>query len=244
MSKLSTLLAASAAVVAATGVSAAVVSLDGFDTPFDPNPLATSGSMVTSMTTISTGGNTFDRTTTLEVDQNTNGPPSMASVRTDNGSAVFSNDTGVASILTFSYDVGDTFNMAQTGAATGSLRISELTADRPRTYTFSINGVEQSSSTQLIDTELGTQNDVFLTFSTAMLTGDDVFTVEIDAGAEAGAAFPGSPGSIGDALDLELAMFEIEIPELPPVDVPAPGALGLLGLGLLGIGLSRRRTAA
>ncbi|MBV7256384.1 PEP-CTERM sorting domain-containing protein [Pacificimonas sp. WHA3] len=230
----STFIAASMALAAAGGASAAVIPLDGFDTPFAPNPLATTAGTVVSMTVITPGGNVFDRTTTLTVDSNSNGAPSGANVRTDSGDAVLSNDTGVASVLTFSYDVDGVVNDAQTGSATGSLRIVEKFADRPRTYTFSLNGIEQDTNVQLIDTEFGFAREIFLSFSTALLTGDDTFALEIDAGA-AGV-------SLGDALDLEIALLDIIIPEIPP-QVPAPGALGLLGLGALALGAARRRKA-
>ncbi len=229
----STAFTGAVALVAATAAGAVTISLDEFTTPFDPNPLTTSGATVTSMTTVVSDGNSFDRTTTLTADRNLNGPPSQASVRTDEGTAVFSNDTGVSSILSFSYDVGSTIADARTGADVGTFRILEIFADRPRTYSLFVNGDLADSSEQLVDTEVGFSQELMFNFDAASLTGDDTFEIRIDAGVD-GVSF-------GDALDLELSFFDIMFEDM--VDVPAPGALGLLGLGLLGMGIARRKTA-
>ncbi len=232
MKNIGFLVAMAATTALATSAGAVTLALDDFNTPFSPNPLVTDGATVTSMAMVTAGANTFQRTTTLTADRNLNGPPSQASVRTDGGNAIFSNDTGVSSILTFSYDVGSVFFDAQTGAASGMLRLNEIFADRPRTYSFAINGVTQDIDEQLVDTEVGFPRDIMLAFDTSALTGSDIFTVTIDAGVE-GVSF-------GDALDLEVSILDVTIPDL---DVPAPAALGLFGLGLAGMGFARRRKA-
>lgn len=221
------------AIAAATAASAVTISLDEFNTPFDPNPLTTSGATVTSSVTVTPDGNSFDRTTTLTADRNLNGPPSQASVRTDAGNVVFSNDTGVSSILSFSYDVGSTIADARTGVEMGTFRVLEIFADRPRTYSLFVNGDLADSSEQLVDTEIGFSQELMFNFDAASLTGEDTFEIRIDAGVD-GASF-------GDALDLELSFFDISFDDV--ASVPAPGVLGLLGLGLLGMGIARRKTA-
>jgi|TARA_R100000501_G_scaffold10060_2_gene19908 hypothetical protein len=233
MTTFKTLLASAAAIGLASTAGAAILPLDDFNTAFPGQPIFTDGAVVsTGPQVISVSGNDFTRTASIEVDFNSNGFPSGAQFRTDSGNFVYSSDTGVAGIVTLDYDVGSTFFDAATTAGTGAIRIQELTADRPRTYSFAINGAVQDTIVSLIDTELGFPTVYELTFDTSALTGSDTLSLVIDAGAE---------GSLGDALDLELSILDIRLPDAPIEQVPAPGALGLLGLGVLGLGLARRR---
>ncbi|MBV7257946.1 PEP-CTERM sorting domain-containing protein [Pacificimonas sp. WHA3] len=227
-----TLLAGATALGMASAATAVVIILDDFETEFAGQPYATSGAVVQTTDTITVDGNTFDRTASLLVDNNVNGAPAMAQFRTDTGNFILSSDTGVSAVATLEYDLGAILFDAQTGSATGILRLQEEFADRPRTYIFTLNGVAVDTNEQLIDTELGFPKIIELNFDTANLTGNDILGITIDAGV--------AGRSLGDALDLELSFLNIEIPDVP-VSVPAPGVLSLLGLGLLGLGLSRRR---
>ncbi|MBV7257947.1 PEP-CTERM sorting domain-containing protein [Pacificimonas sp. WHA3] len=230
-----TLFAGAAAFGMAAAANAAVVPLDDFATAFTGQPVFTAGPEIsTGPQAITVGVENYTRTASLVVDNNENGDPSGAQFRTDGGNFIYSSDTGVAGIVTLEYQIGSALFDAQTGAASGSIRILEISADRPRTYQFSINGVLQDTNVVLVDTELGFPVVYALNFDTAILTGDDTIELVIDAGAEG--------QSLGDALDLEISILDIEIPERPP-EVPAPGALGLLGLGILGLGMARRRKA-
>ena len=229
---LSSLAAAALAVGTSAAAMAATVSLDEFDTAFDPNPLTTTSGTVTSSTTITPGGNTFQRTTTLTVDGNSNGAPSGSSIRTDTGTAIFSNDTGVTAMVTFAYDTDSVFSdLASAGM--GTLTINELFADRPRTYTLMLNGVTQSMAEFTIDTDETASRLIMLDFDTADFDGDDLFELTIDSGVEG--------VSSGSALDLEIAFLDVFVPDQA---VPAPAALGLMGLGLAGLGFARRRKSA
>ncbi|MBV7256772.1 IgGFc-binding protein [Pacificimonas sp. WHA3] len=68
------------------------------------------------------------------------------------------------------------------------------------------------------------------------LTADSEFLVMLGGGAQADSYFTYGGATFAPGISPP--------PPPPPGDVPAPGAIGLLGLGLLGLGLRRRRKMA
>ncbi|MGB7404458.1 MAG: PEP-CTERM sorting domain-containing protein [Pacificimonas sp.] len=238
-----TLLAGAAAIGLATSASAVTVDVDPFDTLFGgtDNQITLNTGTTTAGPTVLSNGVTRSVEFTI-VGNNSAGQSNSAQLEIANGQFTVSNQADVESSTELTYDVGSLFDQAvidSNGAATGSLDILTVFADLTRILTLTVNGTEADSVVvqQQVGDSIGgnpvgpQQLTTSLNFDTDLLSGagDDIITLSI-------------LGSAG--LDYTIEILSANFENVPNVDVPAPGALGLLGLGVLGLGLARRRKAA
>lgn len=240
------LAAAVAAATIAGSASAVTIDLDDFTTPVSggattvnssgQNELSSNiGFIVSGANTVNPNG--FQRTVALQIDSNTSAAQAnVARVSANTGQLDMSAQADVAYTVFVEYAIGDGAASALASAdSTGTIDFEILFADgNPRTVALSVNGVTQDSftSADFVNPDEGfPELTRRLSFDTSVLNGvDDSFLISFDA---------------STALDYTVNFFALDIPENiePPVDVPAPAALGLLGFGLAGLGIARRRKA-
>ncbi|MGB3721871.1 MAG: PEP-CTERM sorting domain-containing protein [Pacificimonas sp.] len=228
----SLLTAALTAAALSSAASAVTILVDDFETATTPDPLI---AMIPGVTAVSgptvVPPNGFERTVSLTVNKNRS-PGNSNEVRADVHSGLFDigAESGVSYTTAISYSVGSFFADLPGTGATGTLDIHVNFADgNPRTFALELNGVETDSDRffDFIDGSAAFPEQTRrLAFNVADLTGADVFTLKIT-------------GSAG--FDTTLTMLEIDIPQDPAQNIPAPGALALMGLGLLGVASARRR---
>jgi hypothetical protein len=267
---LGTLGALTTAALLSTGASAATVSVDGFNVLFDGNtvPTATRQTVGTDFfgpTNVGTGlqvvrNVTFSVTSNSSPDVAPNDgiPDNQAEISIAAGRLGLSTQQQVTAALDLDYDIGDLFDLAiqaDPGASTFSISVLEVFADGgTRRFTPTFNGFNPDSVT----------SDGAVAYNSGTGEVSSFGEVNVDDG-NGGILGPASKTvsflfSVSDynlggpnnfslglnaqaGIDVSFEFLEAQFNDAPP-EVPAPGAIGLLGLGLAGIGFARRRKAA
>ncbi|EMD82987.1 PEP-CTERM sorting domain-containing protein [Pacificimonas flava] len=200
---------------AATGVSAAVVSIDDFSTYPYSTTLDSVGSTASDTATLTPA---IERTIFFErlANGGTTSASANAEVSIADGILELANDSNVNSRLTLTYSLDGLFD---TGGVTGfDIFVSNSGTAGDGTIQALLNG----TSLGTVTLPNGMEGPISFSFSDALAAGNpDELTF----------IFSGSP-----SYDMLIGPITANVPE--------PGALGLLGLGVLGMAAAMKRRRA
>ncbi|MBZ6380035.1 hypothetical protein B5C34_00050 [Pacificimonas flava] len=228
-----TLVAAGTAALAASGAAAVTIDIDRFAVGFAGTGIVSDSTVGSSAVTtgpdlLTTGA---VRTVSVNLDTRTSGSTGRieAEIDTDiQALSISASDRNVGTVV-LTYDLAALMPLIEQTSGLGVLRYDVRSADTvTRSITARLNGV-QLGDTFVAANAINDNEDVVRSFPVTAAPfdftqgGSNILTLTMSGGA---------------GLDYSIGLLQFD---LQAQQVPAPAALGLLGLGLAGLGAIRRR---